>query len=390
MRRYDIDWLRILVFALLIFYHVGMFFVPWGWHIKNDTEYRWLQFPMLFVNQWRLPILFVISGMGTWFALGKRTGIRFTKERLYRLGVPLLFGMFMIVPPQVYLERLDRGQFTGGYFDYWPVHAFTGIYPEGNLSWHHLWFLPYLLLFSLVLLPLFLRMRKHPENRVALWLKKVVSSKYGIFGFVLPLYLAEAFLEPFFPVSHALIGDWFALVNFGLFFLFGFLLIHVRKQFWETVTRNRRHYLVLGIVSFILLLLRWLYVKDNTLVHFSEAAVKVINIWSWILVLFGYAARYLNKPGKWVAYANQAVYPFYILHQTITIMMAYTIMDLQWGLFAKFAVLVVATFGLSFVIYEFLIRRIKILWPIFGLKSKYAVKAVPEKGREAVTVPAGG
>ena len=60
IRRYDLDWLRVIVFGLLIFYHVGMFFVPWGWHIKNNEIYGWLRYPMLFVNQWRLPILFVI------------------------------------------------------------------------------------------------------------------------------------------------------------------------------------------------------------------------------------------------------------------------------------------------------------------------------------------
>ena len=379
MRRYDIDWLRVLVFTLLIFYHVGMFFVPWGWHIKNDVEYGWLRYPMLFINQWRLPILFVISGMGTWFALGKRTGWIFTRERLYRLGIPLVFGMLMIVPPQVYLERLDKGQFMGGYFEYWPSQAFIGVYPEGNLSWHHLWFLPYLLLFSLIMLPLFIRMRKQPENKVTRVLRKLVSGKYGLFLFILPLYLTEAFMEPFFPVTHALISDWFALVNFGLFFLFGFLLINVKNEFWATVSKWRRHYLVLGICSFSLLLLRWLFLKDSTLVHFTEAGVKVFNIWAWILVLFGYAATYLNKPGRWVAYCNQAVYPFYILHQTVTVIIGFYIKDLSWGLFPKFTVLVIGTFGVSFILYEFLIRRIRLLWPFFGLKSRYRVPQGYEK-----------
>lgn len=382
MRRYDIDWLRILVFALLIFYHVGMFFVPWGWHVKNDIEYKWMQFPMAFVNQWRLPILFVISGMGTWFALGKRSGLKFSRERLYRLAIPLVFGMLMIVPPQVYLERLDKGQFTGGYFEFWPAQAFAGVYPEGNLSWHHLWFLPYLLLFSLLLLPLFLKMRKQPENTLTHWLNRRVSTKYGLFIFIIPLYLAEAFLEPFFPVTHALAGDWFALVNFGLLFLFGFLLINVKEQFWTTVTRWRRHYLFLGTVSFSLLLVRWLLMEDSTLVHFTEAGVKVFNLWTWILVLFGYAAVYLNKPGKWVAYCNQAVYPFYILHQTITIIIGYYIQDLEWGLFPKFTVLVVGTFGGSWLLYEFLIRRVRLLWPLFGLKSRYGINEKADKSKE--------
>jgi len=118
IRRHDIDWLRVIVFGLLIFYHVGMFFVSWGWHIKNNITYEWLQWPMRFLNQWRLPILFVISGMGTYYALSKRSIRKFSWERIKRLGIPLIFGMFVIVPPQVYYERLDLGQFVGSYWDF--------------------------------------------------------------------------------------------------------------------------------------------------------------------------------------------------------------------------------------------------------------------------------
>lgn len=175
-RRYDLDWIRVIVFALLIFYHVGMFFVPWGWHIKNNEIYRWLTFPMTFVNQWRLPILFVISGMGTAFALGKRSIGQFILERNYRLAIPLVFGMLMIVPPQVYIERITEGSFSGSYFEFWIGPAFQGVYPEGNLSWHHLWFLPYLLVFSLLLAPVFAAIRARPDNHLITtlnrWLRK--------------------------------------------------------------------------------------------------------------------------------------------------------------------------------------------------------------------------
>ncbi|PTB89076.1 glucan biosynthesis protein, partial [Marivirga lumbricoides] len=135
MRRYDLDWLRVIVFGLLIFYHVGMFFVPWGWHIKNNVLYEDLTWPMRFLNQWRLPILFVISGMGSFYALNKRNGFQFMGERIKRLLIPLIFGMAVIVPVQVYAERVYKGEFQGGYFDFWPQLAFIGVYPEGNISW---------------------------------------------------------------------------------------------------------------------------------------------------------------------------------------------------------------------------------------------------------------
>ncbi|WP_282160046.1 acyltransferase family protein [Ulvibacterium marinum] len=370
IRRYDLDWLRVGVFALLIFYHVGMFFVPWGWHIKNNVIYEWPTYPMLFINQWRLPILFIISGMGTYYALGKRSGKQFASERIRRLYIPLAFGMLLIVPPQVYLERVVNGQFEGHFFSFWPRHAFTWIYPEGNLSWHHLWFLPYLLVYSLILLPIFLRLRNNPQNSLLLWIQKRIKKPFGLFLFLPPLYLVEAFMEPFFPVTHALVDDWFTFVNYLLFFFFGFVLISVQEVFWNTVERHRRYYLYCGILGFSVWLCIRLLLEDTTLVHFTEAFVKVFNLWSWILVLFGYAATYLNKRSKLLSYCNQAVYPFYILHQTLTIIIGYYVMDVSWPLFTKIIVMSVGTFGGCWLLYEFLIRKWKVTRLLFGLKPK--------------------
>lgn len=327
---------------------------------------------MLFLNQWRLPILFVISGMGTFYALSKRSGITFAKERILRLLISLLAGMILIVPPQEYFERLDKGQFIGGYFDYWPSEAFIGVYPEGNLSWHHLWFLPYLLLFSLVLIPVFIYLRDHPKVWLLTQIRSLALKPFGLFWLVIPLYFWESLLEPFFPSSHALLGDWLNLVNYLTFFFYGFLLISVGENFWKTINENRRSYLYLGLISFSFLIgLRQLF-EDSTLIHFIEASFKVINLWAWIFVLFAYAAEYLNKPSSSLRYANEAVYPFYILHQTITISLGYYLMHVDMGFIPKFLSMTLGTFGFSLLIYELGIRRRNLIRPLFGLKGKFS------------------
>ena len=369
IRRYDLDWLRVIVFALLIFYHVGMFFVPWGWHLKNNVIYDWLRWPMSFLNQWRLPILFVISGMGTYYALGKRSMGKFVWERFLRLGIPLVVGMFLIVPPQVYLERLVDGTFTGSYWKYFTTVAFDGIYPEGNYSWHHLWFLPYLLVFSWILAPLFVYLRKH-QTRFIAWIKRLIQKTWGIYAFVIPLYFVESLVEPFFPVTHALVNDWFNFTFNIILFFYGFVLIATGDVFWQTIAKVKSKALILGVIGFSGQVIIWLYFEDGYVIHFTEALLKVVNLWSWILVLFGYAAQYLNKPSKGLAYANRAVYPFYILHQTITVGIAYYLMDLSWGFLPKAIILVIGTFGISWLIYDLIILRIPILHPLFGLKPK--------------------
>ncbi|MGY3792086.1 acyltransferase family protein [Aquimarina sp. 433] len=371
IRRYDLDWLRVIVFALLIFYHVGMFFVPWGWHIKNNDISEGMRWPMLFLNQWRLPILFVISGMGTYYALSKRSLWQFNLERFLRLGIPLAFGMLLIVPPQIYFERLATNEFVGSYFSYLTTEAYTGVYPEGNVSWHHLWFLPYLFLYSLLLSPILVFL-KNRHTKIIQWLSRQLTKPFGFYIFIIPLYLIETLIEPFFPVTHALIDDWFTFINFMVLFFYGFLLISCESIFWERIQLFKQKALWIGIIAFIIQTIIWVIGKDSIIIHFSEGMVKVVNLWSWILVLFGYAAKYLNRRSNILAYCNRAVYPFYILHQTITVGIGYYLMNLEWNITLKFIIMVLGTFLISWIIYHFIILKIPFLQPLFGLKKTYA------------------
>lgn len=370
MRRHDLDWLRVMVFALLIFYHVGMLFVPWAFHIKNNIVYPWLTYPMMFINQWRLPILFVISGMGTYYALQKRTSKQFAFERIKRLFIPLAFGMLFIIPPQVYIERVYKSEFIGSYLDFWPCEAFKGIYPNGNISWHHLWFLPYLLLFSLVLIPILLYLKNRPKNKFITCLNQWVKKPLGLYVFIVPLFFIEAFLEPYFPETHALVGDWFAIINYMFMFFCGFLLINVKDSFWITVENYRKHFLVAGIISFSVMLYIIIHYEDSYTRHFTEAFLKVVNLWSWVLALFGFSAKHLNKKSKLLSYSNQAVYPFYILHQTVIMVIAHYLVNLEWSLGIKASIMVIGTFGISWFIYEFFIRKWNYVRSLFGLKPK--------------------
>ena len=358
-RRYDLDWLRVLVFGLLILYHVGMVFVPWDYHIKNNHISEGLIYPMLLVNQWRLPALFLISGMGTRFALSYRSGNQFIKERFSRLVIPLIFGTLVIVSPQIYYERLAQGQLYGSFIEFYP-DFFKGIYPSGNFSWNHLWFLPYLFVFSLILTPFFLYIRSNPQGRFIGFIGKLIAKPLGLFWLIIPLVLVQYCLGPLFPVTRNLFYDWYALTFYLLFFVYGFLFIAVKDVFWLSLERIRFTALLLALFLFPLRL-----ISHDTLL---QGLVYVINIWCWLLAIFGYAAKYLNKNSPALHYANRAVYPFYILHQTFIVVAAYYMRNLDWTIGVKFFLLTLVTFAGSWLVYELLIRRIKFLGPIFGLK----------------------
>ncbi|MGR3811187.1 acyltransferase family protein [Jiulongibacter sp. NS-SX5] len=367
-RRYDIDWLRILAFALLIFYHTGMFFVPWGWHIKNPIVYEWLEGSMLFMNRWRMPLLFIISGMGVAFSLRKRTTGNFVFERLKILLTPLVFGMLVVVPPQIYVERIVQEEFSGTYLDFWPSKLFiNGAYPEGNFSWHHLWFLPYILIFSLVLLPVFVWFIKRQESGFMKFIRRLVSSPIKIYFFVLPLVFMEVFVDPFFPVTHALIDDWYYLPYNAILFFYGLLLIQSYPSFLNALQKGLWGFLICGIICYALFLYIRTY-EDGWPRHIIEAFVNQGNVWSWLLFWFALAAKFLNIKSKAVAYWNRAVYPFYILHQTVIILLAWLVMDTDWGFWAKFSFISATCFLICWSLYEFIIKRFKLTRLFFGVR----------------------
>lgn len=109
LRRYDLDWIRIGAFLLLILYHVGMYYVSWDWHVKSPHASPALEPLLLLVNPWRLSILFLVSGAATAFMLRRQRPGELARRRSSRLLIPLVFGMLVIVPPQSYFEVVEKG-----------------------------------------------------------------------------------------------------------------------------------------------------------------------------------------------------------------------------------------------------------------------------------------
>jgi glucans biosynthesis protein C len=373
-RQYYIDWIRVVAFGILILFHTGMFFVSWSFHVKNNEIVRGLEPYMLFFNQWRLPLLFFISGVGVSFALKSRTSLQFLWERTRRLLIPLVFGMFVIVPPQIFFERLQLEQFSGSFIEFYPKVLELQSYPAGNFSWHHLWFLIYLFVYCLLCLPLFQGLRTERGQNSLAALSKSTIRPFRILFYALPLMIIFWLLAPLFPVTHNLLVDWFNHGTSILLFVFGYVL-GSRLETWEMLDIHRKKYLILSIVLLaILYLFAWTPLVD---VHLSPLLslviygfLRTLAIWSAILTICGYFKHYLNKSNAFITYATEAVLPFYIIHQTITVSVGYYIADWRvfWGL--KFLLLVLATFGGSALIFHYLIRPFNFMRFIFGLKIK--------------------
>jgi glucans biosynthesis protein C len=377
-RRYDLDSLRVSAFLILVFYHTGMFFVPWGWHIKNPVPSTGaMEVAMWIVAQWRLPLLFLVSGAAVRLALGRRTTGQFVRERFTRLLLPLAFGMLVVVPPQVYFERLDQGAAYASYLAFLP-DAFRGVYPEGNLSWHHLWFVAYVFVYALVALPLFRYLRSPAGSRLTAGIADRFAGRAGLLLLGAPVVFTEMLLRPVWPSTHNLLADWANLVGSLLVFVFGYVL-YGEERLGAAVERERRTWGVLALLGASVLVVLWRWgVAPEVVGHSAEALVwvgaRALNTWVWLLALVGYSRRYLNRPSPALARANEAVYPVYILHQTVIVALGFWLMDWDVAVAAKFVVISGATLLICVGMY-LVIRTNPVTRVLFGMKARPVASA---------------
>lgn len=374
-RRYDLDWLRVIAITILLYYHVGMMYVRWGWHIKYEPAGSpFLEFIMMFLHQWRMPLLFFISGAGTYYALSKRQAGGYAWERVKRLFLPLVFGMFVIVPPQIYLERVFKHEITIDYWSYYP-QVFNFIpYPKGDFSWHHLWFVAYLFVFSLLVLPLFVWLRSQSSTKFKSLLLKLCQTKGGVLWFALPIVLSQIALRPYFPEeTHDLIHDWAYFVFYLLPFVFGYIL-STDNQFIESISQQRRILLIATILTTIAMyvIAYGNYFDDSkeevTWLEIFYVIDKIMLMWFSVVATLGYAYRYLNFNHPMLKKLNEGVYPFYILHQTVIIIIGFQVLKWNLGIISGFWVLSTLSLLVCIALYWFLIRPFKLTRFLFGLK----------------------
>jgi peptidoglycan/LPS O-acetylase OafA/YrhL len=352
-------------------FHSGRFFDLGDWHVKNGTTYLGMQIWTSMLAQWLMPLIFVISGASTYYALGAHHAGRFLKDRVLRLLVPLVVGMFTHVVVQVYLERVSHGQFHGSLLAFLP-HYFDGMYGfGGNFAWMglHLWYLEILFVFSVLLLPLFGWLRRGAGQRAAVWLADVLAWPLAVYLLALPIVALLNVLDPDSILGNRSFGGW-SLPIYLLFFVYGFLLVGGERM-QQAIVRQRWLSLILGITLSLLLVGLWAgsgepaFATPRYTLIFSLFG---LSAWCWVLAILGFGMRRLNANAPWLRYANEAVLPFYVLHQSVLIVLGFFVV--QWPLPALLKWLIIApvSFLIIAALYEFLVRRIGVLRFLFGMK----------------------
>ncbi|MBX9706444.1 MAG: acyltransferase family protein [Caulobacteraceae bacterium] len=367
-RQFGLDWLRIGAFGILIFYHIGMFFVPWGWHVKTAVPIEWVQWPMMAVNPWRLSLLFVISGVVSRALLGKLANPgAFAASRSWRLLVPLIAGMGLFVAPQPWVELSDQGRIEDNFLSFW-LNRYFEIGDSLGLvlpTWNHLWFVAYLWVYSMVLalaacLPLAVRR----------WLQGAFDSLFGGWRLVaLPVawvFATKAVLAPVYGETHALLDDPYAHALYGFAFAFGYALAKSAPA-WAVIDQQWKAFLYLAAGSGGVMFGLHGAALGTMAAELVEIGARSILAWTAILGLVGLARAHLHYDGPARRYLSEAIFPFYIAHQTIIVLVGYSLKQMQVGPAVEFAGILVATVLGCLATFE-IARRVPFLRPLLGLK----------------------
>jgi glucans biosynthesis protein C len=377
-RVYFIDWLRILAMLTVFLFHNSRFFDTMYWHVKNPQQSEYVLLFVGFINVWIMPLFFLLSGSASIFSMGKSYR-QFSYSKMQRLLIPFLMGIVLLIPPQKYLEALSHSHYSGNFFQ------FLGEYFSGRMfdyqmgltpSWigvlgYHLWFLGHLFIISIMLFPL-MRFLANKGSYITDWIHDHLTFSGGMLLLFIPVAIARVLLRKSFPEY----TGWADLAVFAIYFLLGFIIFR-HDGFKKYVIRDGRIALTAGIVLFLTYIasfalknsfLFYMFQNNSKLGFYilGESASALLT-WSWLVFILGLGIRYLEKENSFRKPLNEGVLPFYILHQTVILLIGYFVVQWDWSSLAKFAVIMPCSFLVTVCMYYYLIRPFNGIRFLFGM-----------------------
>jgi glucan biosynthesis protein C len=385
-RLHYLDTLRVLSIGMVFLFHAVHPFDFGDWQVKNAAQSEILTIILLFLGMWGMPFFFLLAGAGSWFALQRRTARQYVSERVYRLFIPFIVGSILFTPIEYYCEYMNKIQ-RGVLTSFPPIlSAFTIFdprllrFPGFSPRWfgvagYHLWFLGFLFSFALITLPFFLWLKREPGQRVVSRWAQLCQHRGGILLFAIPAGLILCLLLPLFPQEH----DWADFVLYLFFFALGFLLF-ADERFAHAVRRDWPLLLTVGCV--IVLGLVGAYLAGLPVLLWSETpgipAFYVIQVLRgaiavcFSLTMLFVGMRSLDFTNQWLRYGQEASLPFFVLHQPVIIAVAFFVVQWHAGILVKLPVVVVSSFVVTLGLYELVVRRIRPLRLLFGIKTRGA------------------
>jgi hypothetical protein len=375
-RHYGLDWLRIAAFALLILFHIAVYFAPGRWIIKIADPAEWLVWPMLALRPWRLPLLFLVAGFAS-RALLARTGspADFFRSRSWRLLLPLLFAVTFLTAPQTWVRLVVNHGYGEGFLHFWAIDWFSfGTLNGVELpNTEHLWFLFHLWEYTLIVAAAALWLPRRAREKASGLLEWLSHGSRLLWAPAVAVVGARLSVLFVIPEAHGLFNDWVGHISYLPAFLFGFGLAGT-SALWPPIRRLWKPAALVAALAYAAMAAVHLAYGGGMPPHLPQALAKgsmVAMGWASILLLLGAADRWLNRDHPVRAQLGEAIFPCYIIHQTIIVMAAFALRGRGLPAAAEFAIVLTATIGGCWLFYE-AGRRIRWLRPFVGLSPEPA------------------
>lgn len=346
-RKYYIDNLRSFTVLLLFPYHIFMVYNNWGesWYIHGEN----LAVPS-FINMinscWMMPLLFCIAGVSSRYSLQKRSAGEYAKERVNKLLLPFVFGMFLIVPVQPYLAGLyfyGKGNYLDFFTKFEDLSGYNGGWTVG-----HLWFILFLFVISMICLPFMLRYNSRGKGTIGGKWSLVFVMLLGLLPCITGIDIFE-FMEP---------GGKSPL-EYTVFFLLGFFFLS-NDSLIDKLEKNR-------------FLLSGLAVAAIGLVYYLGGIFREAASWILILMVIGLFKRYLNFRNKFTDYLAKSSFGVYIFHQSVIVAAAFFTLKITSVPALQMLLIFISAVPITYFIYELCARTPVLRW-MFALNSKKELK----------------
>ncbi len=352
MRKYYIDNIRILCVLLLIPYHTAMIFNNLGesWYIHSQSN-TWATLFVIGVYPWWMSVLFALAGISTVYALKKRTAKQYVQERFFKLFIPILSAIILLIPVQPYIADIYFNGYTGSYFEhlstYFTLTDFSGY--DGHFTPGHTWFMLYLFIISMVSLPLMMwykNQEKKLNGRTLNMLK------------ILPMFIIILICTPILDIGGKSIGE------FAACFLLGYFVLSME----EVQERLQKYYIPLGTAWIILIIIRCIMYRMEVTNGFLWTVEQRMLSWIGILAIIALGKRFLEFNNAFTKYFTPAAFPFYFFHQSFVVIVGYIIIKQVHTALIQYVSIVAISFILTIFMYE-LCRRTAVTRFLFGIKK---------------------
>lgn len=392
-RIHYLDWLKVLIVYGIVVFHVALVFALGTWLVSNHERSIILSAFAGFCFPWGIPAMFLIAGADAWLGLRSHTLADFLRRRFLRLVVPLVPGLLLLSPLQRFVTSANPPPSIDKFGEF-----YLGFFRNIHFNWTlqfisqyllHLWFLAYLFAITLVCAPVLVWLRRPAGRRLTSTVVTIASRRGGLLMLAAPLLLTQIVLRPKFPAYQ----DWADVATYTIAFLLGAMFFSDRR-FESAIVAQIRWLLATAVLALLAIGAMTYFAgiapagdaRAQLGVQIGESIPWSVFIWAMLLAVLYLGVRWLNHPNRAQHYAQESVLPVYVIHHPVVLVVASFVVTWNLGVWPKFLLILTAVAALTFLIYEFGVRRWSVMRLLFGLSPTPPATSRPV--RSADTRPA--